>query len=149
MNKPPSLGDQELALLRYVTDRAPVTVREVAEQFGEAHGLARTTILTMMERLRKKNFLSRTKDGGAFQYRPVVAKTELMQGLVHDFVEKTLGGSLSPFVAYFSQANGLSERERADLRRLVEGFGPEKFGAEKLGAEGPVAGDAEGAAERG
>ncbi len=67
MNKPPTLGDQELSLLRYVTDHAPITVREVAEQFGETHGLARTTILTMMERLRKKNFLTRRKDGGAFR----------------------------------------------------------------------------------
>ena len=122
MNKPPSLGDQELTLLRYVTDRAPVTVREVAEQFGEEHSLARTTVLTMMERLRKKNFLARSKDGGSYLYTPVVAKTELMQGLVSDFVEKALGGSLSPFVAYLSQPNKLTDRERAELRRLVDGL---------------------------
>jgi predicted transcriptional regulator len=128
MNKPPTLGDQELSLLRYVTDHAPVTVREVAERFGEPQGLARTTILTMMERLRKKNFLSRRKEGGAFQYQPVVAKTELMQTLVRDFVQKTLGGSLSPFVAYLSEARGLSEREVAELRRLLEA--PEQDGSE-------------------
>ncbi len=122
MNKPPTLGDQELSLLRYVTDHAPVTVREVAERFGASHGLARTTILTMMERLRKKNFLSRRKDEGAFQYRPTVPKTELMQSLVHEFVEKTLGGSLTPFVAYLTEAQGLSEREMADLQRLLGGI---------------------------
>ncbi len=120
MNKPASLGDQELSLLRYVTDHAPITVREVADQFGETQGLARTTILTMMERLRKKNYLTRRKDQGAFQYLPVVAKGELMQNLVQDFVEKTLGGSLSPFVAYLTDAKGLSEREMAELRKLVE-----------------------------
>ncbi len=119
MNKPASLGDQELTLLRYVTDHAPATVREVADKFGETHGLARTTILTMMERLRKKGYLVRLKDGGSFQYEPVVAKTELMQNLVHDFVQKSLGGSLSPFVAYLTEAKGLSEREMADLRALV------------------------------
>jgi len=120
MNKQPSLGDQELSLLQYVTDHAPITVREVAEQFGETHSLARTTILTMMERLRKKGFLTRRKDQSAFQYQPVVAKTELMQTLVHDFVEKTLGGSLSPFVAYLSEAKGLSDRELAELRALIQ-----------------------------
>ena len=119
MNKPQSLGDQELALLRYVTDHAPVTVREAAAQFGEPHGLARTTILTMMERLRQKNYLTRFKEQGAFQYKPVVAKTELMQSLVKDFVEKSLGGSLSPFVAYLSEAK-LSEREIADLRKMLD-----------------------------
>ncbi len=121
MNKPQSLGDQELSLLRYVNDHAPVTVRTAAAEFGEAHGLARTTILTMMERLRLKNYVSRFKDRdqGAFQYKPVVAKTELMQSLVSDFVEKALGGSLSPFVAYLSDAK-LSDRERAELRKLLE-----------------------------
>ncbi len=120
MNKPVSLGDQELTLLRYVTDHAPVTVREAAAQFGEPHGLARTTILTMMERLRRKGFLTRLKDAGAFEYRPVVAKTELLQNLVHDFVEKALGGSLSPFVAYLTDAQGLSERELSELRKLLD-----------------------------
>jgi len=120
VNKPASLGDQELTLLRYVTDHAPVTVREAAAKFGEPHGLARTTILTMMERLRTKGYLTRVKDAGAFEYVPVVAKKELMQGLVHDFVEKSLGGSLSPFVAYLTEAQGLSERELSDLRRLLE-----------------------------
>lgn len=120
MNKPVSLGDQELALLRYVTDHSPVTVREAAAKFGEPHGLARTTILTMMERLRSKGYLTRGKDAGAFEYVPVVAKKELMQGLVHDFVEKSLGGSLSPFVAYLTEAQGLSERELSELRRLLD-----------------------------
>ena len=73
----------------------------------------------MMERLRKKGYLVRVKDGGSFQYQPVVAKTELMQNLVHDFVQKSLGGSLSPFVAYLTEAKGLSEHELAELRALV------------------------------
>ncbi|MGI4789506.1 MAG: BlaI/MecI/CopY family transcriptional regulator [Janthinobacterium lividum] len=120
MNKPPTLGDQELTLLRYITDHAPITVREVTEQFGAPHGLARTTILTMMERLRRKNFLTRSKDQGAFQYQPMVAKTELMQNLVKEFVDKSLGGSLSPFVAYLSQAKNLSEHELSDLRQLLK-----------------------------
>jgi len=120
MNKLASLGDQELSLLRYVTDHSPITVREVADRFGEEQGLARTTILTMMERLRKKNYLVRVKDAGSFQYRPVVAKTELMHTLVQDFVEKSLGGSLSPFVAYLTEAKGLTERELTELRKLIE-----------------------------
>lgn len=126
MNKPMSLGDQELTLLRYVTDHAPITVREVAVQFGEAHSLARTTILTMMERLRRKGYLTRVKDSGAFEYRPVVAKTELMQTLVQDFVEKTLGGSLSPFVAYLTDVQGLSEREMSELRKLLDAKAAER-----------------------
>ncbi len=122
MIKPPQLGDQELEVLRFVTDRAPVSVREVAEEWGKPRGLARTTILTVMERLREKKFLVRSKSDtdGAFQYAPAVEKAELMRGLVRDFVEKTLGGSLTPFVAYLADAKGLSDQEMDDLKRLVE-----------------------------
>lgn len=122
----PTLGDQELELLRFVAAHAPISVGEVAERYGEPRGLARTTILTVMERLRQKGFLSRRKDGRAFRYTPRVAPSDLMRGLVRDFVEKTLGGSLSPFVAYLAEAKELSESEVAELRRLLEELPPEE-----------------------
>jgi predicted transcriptional regulator len=117
--KQTGLGEQELEVLRYVTDNAPVTVREAADVFGAERGLARTTILTVMERLRKKGHLSRRKKSSSFEYLPAVTKQELMQGLVEDFVEKTLDGSLTPFVAYLAQNKCLTEGERDDLMKLV------------------------------
>jgi predicted transcriptional regulator len=117
MEKPP-LGDQELEVLRFVAEHAPITVGECAQQFGAPRGLARTTILTVMERLRKKSYLTRNRERPA-RYSPRVPQSEVMQGLVRQFVEKTLAGSLSPFVAYLAEAKGLSEEETDVLRRLV------------------------------
>ncbi|HEV2950495.1 MAG TPA: extracellular solute-binding protein, partial [Actinomycetota bacterium] len=68
-------------------EHAPISVGEVAQQFGERQGLARTTILTMMERLRKKGYLTRTRERPA-RYSPGVPQTEVMRGLVREFVEK-------------------------------------------------------------
>ena len=116
----PTLGDQELELLRYVTDHAPITVRDVAARFGEPRGLARTTVLTVMERLREKGYLMRARHEGLYQYTPAVNKAELMRRLVQDFVERTLGGSLSPFACYLADARGISDEELAELKRAVE-----------------------------
>lgn len=121
----PGLGDQELALLRFVTDRAPVTVREAVVQFGEPRGLARTTILTVMERLRTKGYLRRQKaaeGGGAWEYSPEQGRDDLMRGLVREFIEKSLGGSVSPMVAYLSDPKNLTDKEKADLRAIVAGL---------------------------
>ena len=104
----------------------PVTVRDVVESFGEPRGLARTTVLTVMERLRIKGYLTRQKEQGGFQYKPSVPKTELMHNLVEDFVKKTLGGLVSPFVAYLSDSKRLSDEEIADLKRLVEKLGTDE-----------------------
>jgi predicted transcriptional regulator len=116
----PSLGDQELEVLRFVAEHAPISVGEVAQQFGAPRGLARTTILTVMERLRKKGYLTRSRNERPARYSPRLATAEVMRGLVREFVQKTLGGSFSPFVAYLAEARELPETELAALRRLVE-----------------------------
>lgn len=126
----PKVGDQELALLRYLTENAPVTLGQAMSNYGEANGLARSTLDTMIKRLSKKGYLTREIQGGVFHYSPTVAPSELMSGIVARFVEGTLGGSLLPFVNYFSRQNRLNEAELAELERLVEKLQSQKSEAE-------------------
>src|SRR5262245_62029218 len=105
------IGRSELEVLRYVADHHPVTVREVAEHFAATKGQARTTALTVMERLRQKGYLTRSQAEGVYQYSPSEPKAELLGHLVRDFVETALGGSLSPFMAYLSREAELSDAE--------------------------------------
>lgn len=114
------LGEQELDVLRFVSDHSPSNVRSVVEQYGEPKGLARTTILTVMERLRKKGFLTRTKLGGVYSYTPSRPKTDILRGLVENFIERTLHGSLTPFVSYLLETRCLSDEEVAELKKLVD-----------------------------
>ncbi len=117
MKKP--VGEQELSVLRYVAERGPATVGEVAERFGEPQGLARSTILTVMERLRLKGYLTRRKVEGVFQYASPVPASELLRDVVGDFVQRTLSGSLSPFAAYLSEADDVTDEELAQLQDVV------------------------------
>ena len=114
-----SLGSMEIEVLRYIGDHYPISVSEVVEHFAQTTGHARTTILTMMDRLRRKGFLTRRQAGGVYRYSPKIAKQALLQGLVKDFVAKTLGGSVSPFVAYLSGSGPISAEDLETLKRLV------------------------------
>ena len=114
------LGEQQLDLLRFVSENAPITVGEMAKVYGAPRGLARTTILTVMERLRTKGYLNRKKVGGIFQYSPRIEHGDLLKGLVGEFVQRSLGGSLAPFVTYLADSGKLSQREIGELRRMVE-----------------------------
>ncbi|MEA2694749.1 MAG: hypothetical protein QOJ16_4136 [Acidobacteriota bacterium] len=114
-----SIGDQELTLLRYVAEQGEATVGQAAEGFGAPRGLARSTVLTMMERLRAKGYLDRRQAEGVFRYAPRETAGELLHGVVRDFVLRTLGGSVSPFVAYLTETEEVSDAELAELERLV------------------------------
>jgi predicted transcriptional regulator len=115
----PSIGDQELALLHYLAEHENATVGEVAADFGEARGLARSTVLTMMERLRAKSYLKRRHVDGVYRYSTATGPNEVLSNAVGQFVEKTLSGSLSPFVAWMSQKAEVSDNELAELEALV------------------------------
>ena len=115
----PSIGDQELALLHYLAEHEPASVGEVATGFGEARGLARSTVLTMMERLRGKGYLRRRQGGGVYRYSTATGPGEAMRQAVDQFVEKTLAGSVSPFVAWMSEKAEVSDNELAELEALV------------------------------
>jgi predicted transcriptional regulator len=117
--KSKTIGDQELALLQYVSGLGEATVGQAAEGFGTPRGLARSTVLTMMERLRAKGYLARRQVDGVFRYGARSTSGELLHGVVRDFVERTLGGSVSPFVAYLTETEEVSERELAELEKLV------------------------------
>ena len=119
MNAAESIGEQELSLLRHIADRGTASVAETVEGYGAERGLARSTVLTMMERLRKKGFLSRSMIDGVFRYRALSSSADLLKGAVQRFVERNLDGSVSPFLAYLSDAGHLTDTEKQELERIV------------------------------
>lgn len=119
--KPPSgsLGKIELELLQAVSRLQPVTVRGVVDHVADKTGQARTTILTTLERLRKKGYLSRRKIDGVNHYSTKTPVAELLRQLVGDFVSQVLGGSISPFAAYLAESGKISPDEVKQLKAMV------------------------------
>jgi predicted transcriptional regulator len=114
-----TIGDQELALLRFVAEHGPLSVGQAMERYGEPRGLARSTVLTMMERLRQKGHLERRQVDGVYRYASPRPAGDLLRGAVQSFVEKTLDGSVSPFVAYLAEDAAVSATELTELEELV------------------------------
>ncbi len=112
-------GEQEFALLTWLSEHPAVTVGEVAEGYGGPRGLARSTVLTMMERLRKKGHLSRRRVEGVYRYSSGAGPEDVLRNAVGTFVARTLGGSVSPFVAYLSDEAEVTPEQLAELEELV------------------------------
>ena len=113
------IGRAELEILHYIHDHHPVPVRQVAEHVSSTKGHTRTTVLNVMARLCAKGYLSRESVDGVYHYSPCVPRPELLRRLVGDFVDKALGGSLSPFVAYLTRDAKLSDDDLRQLKQLV------------------------------
>ena len=112
------VGEQELRILKDLVERGPGSVGELHARYGEPLGLARSTVLTMMERLRRKGYLTRRMDDGIYRYESKGGE-QLLSGLVGRFVDKALGGSLSPFAAYLSERASITDDELRELEQVL------------------------------
>lgn len=125
VKKPKTLGRVELELLQYIDEHHPVSVRDVADYWAEKTGQARTTVLTTMERLKEKGYLSRKKINKVNHYSPRHSIRVVLQDMVNDFVQGVLGGSVAPFAAYLNNAKSLDPKEVEQLKNIVKGLDSE------------------------
>ncbi len=114
------LGELELTVLKTIWEHQPCTVLQVAEILGKRWGYARTTILTVMQRLQAKNFLKRRKVDGVFQYKPTEGRNKVTSRLIGQFLDKVLDGSALPFVSYLTENKDLTKEQAEALRTIVE-----------------------------
>jgi predicted transcriptional regulator len=121
-------GSQELALLRHIALHGPSSVGRVAETFGAEHGLARSTVLTVMERLRRKGHLGRRRVKGLYVYASTLDHAGVLRGAVGQFVERALQGSVSPIAAWLTAQDEVSESELRELQAAVEALRTRKKG---------------------
>jgi predicted transcriptional regulator len=119
MKEKPSLGQLELEVLKMVWNAPGSSVNEVTDTLLRHKEYARTTILTVIQRLHKKEFLKRKKENGTFRYYPTDSKESVMGGLTQRFVESAFEGSASSLVQHLTQTQ-LSAAELEEMRDIIE-----------------------------
>lgn len=116
-----SLGSLERQTMNEVWKQKEVSVRQVETAFGER--VAYTTVMTTLDRLFKKGFLDRRKEGRAFLYSPRFTPEELERGLTEDVIGSLLDAGtehIEPVLACIVDAVSDRDRELLDeLERLV------------------------------
>ena len=116
----PALGAQELAIMKVVWRLGDVSVREVYETLRQRRPVAYTTVMTMMNTVEAKGYLKKSLDGRAYRYRPAVPESRVVTAMVREFVERVFDGSAGPLLAHLVSETTLSEKEREELRRLID-----------------------------
>ena len=62
------------------------TVREVLAQMDREPPLAYTTVMTVMDNLHRKGFLTRTKEGRAYRYHPSKSRADYTAELMDELL---------------------------------------------------------------
>lgn len=100
----------------------PVNVREVLEALRPERQLAYTTVQTVLDKLHRKGFLTRVKDGRAFRYQATESREERTAQLLRELLDESpdSGAVLLHF------ARSVSAEESKVLRGALDDEGPRR-----------------------
>jgi BlaI family transcriptional regulator, penicillinase repressor len=115
-----SLGEVEVQVLRLVWQHQPCTERQISDLVQQGRAVARTTVLKTLQRLETKGFLVRVPDETPVRFRAALDEKRVLPELVGRFVERVLGGSPGPLVAYFADSGKLSDKDLKALRAIAQ-----------------------------
>ena len=121
MKKPEGkLTDTELEIMHVVWELDGGTVRQVYEILNQQRPLAYTTVMTMMNILEEKGHLTRRKEGRAYRYQPVRPKSQVISGMVDDFVGRVFEGSAAPLVVSLVKDKKISKKDLDEIARMIK-----------------------------
>ena len=108
--------------MEVVWEKRTATVAEVAEALPKQLGLAYNTVLTTMRILEDKGYLrhSKSKEGRAFVYRPVVTREQASRGAVRQLLSRFFENSAEALVLNLVKSEALSEVERKRIQDLLK-----------------------------
>jgi len=114
------LGELERAIMDVLWEAPePLTVRQVSGQLTE-RDLAHTTVMTVLDRLAKKGFARRERDGRAWRYRAAESREAYVTELMLNALDQT--GDRQAALARFVRS--VSGAEARALRRALEALEP-------------------------
>jgi predicted transcriptional regulator len=120
MAKLTRLGYLERAVMDHlwaVTE--PQTVRQVHDALSARRELAYTTVMTVLQRLARKNLVSQIRHDRAHRYAPMHGRDELVASLMVDALDQAAdSGSRQAALVHFVERVGVDEADA--LRRALD-----------------------------
>lgn len=112
------LGEMEQKFAELIWEKAPIASGELTKLCEKAFSWKRTTTYTMLKRLCDRHIF--TNDKGTV--RVLITKEEFQSAQGELFINEHFGGSLPRFLTAFSRRKKLSEREIAELKKLIDDY---------------------------
>jgi predicted transcriptional regulator len=122
------LGDLERAIMEILWDTdVPLTVREVSVRLTERN-LAHTTVMTVLDRLAKKGFAKRQRDGRAWRYCPAATRETYVTELMLTALDQT-GDRTAALTRFAQSVSGVEADALRDALDVFEGGGERDEGS--------------------
>ena len=116
MKRATHLTPGEFELMQILWGLGAGSVKEIWKRVNPERDLAYTTVMTVLDKMRRKGILSQHKRGKAYWYTPTIRREEVLDRVIGHVVETYFNGSRTDFLRFVSQ-KGSRQAASATPRR--------------------------------
>lgn len=117
--QPERISEAEHAVMEALWEKSPLAAADVCQQVCGERGWSMPTVKTLLSRLVAKGAVATEPDGRRFLYRPLLARTDYVEGESRRLVDRLFGGRAASLLAHLAEAEALSEDDISEIERLV------------------------------
>ena len=115
------LTEAEFAVLEPLWFAGPQTIRQLTARLYPKQSISDyATVQKLLERLEGKRCVARDRAGLAHVFRAAVKREDLIDQQLADIADRLCDGSLVPVLNQLVRRVSLSEKDREQLRKLLE-----------------------------
>src|SRR5215510_4073376 len=115
----------ELAILRVLWERGPLSVRDVQNVLSAAKPTGYTTVLKLMQIMAEKGLVDRDDSVRPQLYRPRHKQAQTQKHLLRDFIDRAYGGSVKALVMHALSSKKPSQKDLEELEAMLDRFDKE------------------------
>ena len=116
------ITESEWKILQQLWANEPMTITRLTKAFEQDTGWTKHTIISFLNRMEEKDLVFYREDGRARQYYTLIDRDVALTQEAELFLQKTASVGALDSVRAVMQAAGLSEKEREDLKKWMDGF---------------------------
>lgn len=113
-------SDLEMQILSVLWDKGPSTARQVLKAMPDGKKRAYTSILSVLQVMEKKKLVNHTSKANSYIYKPLKSKETIIKPFMKQLVNHVFGGSRLNLVQSLLGSSRLSEKELAELEKLLD-----------------------------
>lgn len=114
----PKVFESEYRFCLILWKNEPIKSSKLAKLCGEQLGWSRTTTYTVIKRLSERGVVKNENT----IVTSLVSKDQVQAAEIEELVEKTFEGSMPAFIAAFTKRKSLTQKEVAEIRKMLDDY---------------------------
>jgi predicted transcriptional regulator len=121
--KPVGVTDAELAVLKVLWARGPLTARAITRAvYHDGTESEFAAVHSFLQRLENKGLVARDRSSFVHVFSPIASQADILGQELETLVKRLGGNSIAPLIMQLIEQRRLSRKEAAEIRKRLDEY---------------------------